>query len=133
MPVTFSGCAEAEASDRLIPPSVTWTHRPDRPQPLRCCLLPPTSNFGFLHLAVVKDGSVYSCNGSKTATQLARSERQHQADGRPPPSLTPSATRRYFAPPYTSGTNMLSGTGWRVYSSWRSRSGSTTAGRCTSV
>lgn len=31
---------------------------------MRCCPLPPTSNFGFLHLSVVQKGSVYSCNGS---------------------------------------------------------------------
>lgn len=36
----------------------------DRLLTLPCCLLPPTSNFGFLHLAVVQERSVYSCNGS---------------------------------------------------------------------
>jgi hypothetical protein len=33
--------------------------------PLLCCLLTPTLNFGFLHIAVVPDVPVYDCNGSR--------------------------------------------------------------------
>ncbi len=45
----------------------------NRQQPLRCCPLPPASNFGFLHLVVIEEDRAYDSNWS-TVTRRAKQE-----------------------------------------------------------
>jgi hypothetical protein len=54
----------AEPNDCLMAVGVSTPPDRHRQQSLLCCLLSPTLDFCFLHIAVVPEWSVYDCNGS---------------------------------------------------------------------